>query len=212
MPQTPPFPKRAVRRVTRLRAAAALVTILAMIVGSGLVSAGFTGSGNGLNHTKWGSGQDVSNRVCGKGPQARLVDTAMTFIDGLNSGEFSAWRSVLADDFTAVYAPTGPLVLDQDTAEMINQIFPDSFNDLIVDADRVLVSASCDYVVIHFTAQGTHTGDFIAPTGTVITATGNYVMVTGVYTAEIRHGEIVREWTHWDLLSFLVQLGVVTPP
>lgn len=212
MPHLSQLPKPPGSRLTTLRTVAALAISFTMILGSGLLAAGFTGSGGTLGYAHWGRGADVSNRVCGSGPQARLADTAMTFIDGLNSGDFTAWRSVLADDFTAVYAPTGPAVLDQNAAEMVNRIFPDSFADLVVTADRVLVSASCDHVVIHWTASGTHTVAFPTPSGAVIEATGRQLTVTGAYTAEIRNGEIVREWTHWDLLSFLMQLGVVTPP
>lgn len=135
----------------------------------------------------------------------------MTFFHGLNTGDFSAWRGVLADDFQAIYAPTGPAVLDAETAESVNRSFRIAFEDLHFDIDRVLVSTSCDFVVAHWTATGTHTGPLVTASGAVIPPTGLGGVISGVYTAEIRDGQIVAEWTHWDQLSLLVQLGLIDP-
>jgi hypothetical protein len=157
-------------------------------------------------------GGDVTGRVCGNGPQGRLAGVAMTFIDGFNGQDFSAWRDVLADDFTAIYAPTGPAPLDTKTAELVNQSFIVGSPDIAFAVDRVLISASCDVVAIYWTASGTNTGPTITPSGNPVSPTGLPWTVSGVYTAEIHDGKIVREWTHWDQLTALVQLGLVTLP
>ena len=135
----------------------------------------------------------------------------MTFFHGLNTGDFSAWRAVLADDFTAIYTPTGPATLNAETAQMVNQSFRVAFEDLHFEIDRVLVSASCDFVAVYWTATGTHTGPLVTASGGVVPPTGQSGVIPGVYTAEIREGEIVAEWTHWDQLSLLIQLGLVQP-
>lgn len=163
------------------------------------------------NPDTWNRGPGASARVCGRGPQTRLIEVAMTFFHGLNTGDFSAWRGVLADDFQAIYAPTGPAVLDAETAESVNRSFRIAFEDLHFDIDRVLVSTSCDFVVAHWTATGTHTGPLVTASGAVIPPTGLGGVISGVYTAEIRDGQIVAEWTHWDQLSLLVQLGLIDP-
>lgn len=151
-------------------------------------------------------------RNCGKGPQDRLVAVGMTWIDSFNARDLSGWRGILADDFSAVYAPTGPAVLNAQTAEMVNQSFLDAFGDLAFVADRVVAGASCDYVVIHWTASGVHDGPLVLPSGDVIPATNQPAKVSGAYTAEIRSGQIAREWTHWDLLSLMTQLGLIPAP
>jgi hypothetical protein len=36
--------------------------------------------------------------------------------------------------------------------------------------------------------------------------------VSGVGLAEVRDGKIVREWSYWDQLSLLAQLGITEQP
>lgn len=150
-------------------------------------------------------------RVCGVGPQQRLTDIAMTFIEGFNNRDLSAWRSVLADDFTAAYTPTGTTVLDQEGAEAVNQAFLAAFSNFEFTVERILVSASCDAVAIYWTATGTHDGPLLTPGGNLIEATLNSGTVPGVYTAVIADGQIVHESTHWDQLSMYLQLEILDP-
>jgi hypothetical protein len=36
--------------------------------------------------------------------------------------------------------------------------------------------------------------------------------VSGALLTEVRDGKIVREWTYWDQLSLLAQLGITDQP
>jgi predicted ester cyclase len=40
----------------------------------------------------------------------------------------------------------------------------------------------------------------------------NSVRVSGVMLTEVRDGKIVGEWSYWDQLSLLVQLGITEQP
>jgi steroid delta-isomerase-like uncharacterized protein len=67
--------------------------------------------------------------------------------------------------------------------------------------------AEGDKVATRWTARGTHSGEIsgIAPTGKDVT-------VTGVTISRFAGGKVVEEWTTWDTLGLLVQLGVVPAP
>jgi len=83
--------------------------------------------------------------------------------------------------------------------ETTRRAFPDikfSIDDTIAERNEV---------VIHWTARGTHKGDFLGmhPTGRKATVTG-----TSIYRLD--GGRIVEQWAHWNLMSMMEQLGVPT--
>ena len=67
--------------------------------------------------------------------------------------------------------------------------------------------AEADKVATRWTGRGTHTGEIagIAPTGKDVT-------VTGLTISRFAGGKVVEEWTTWDTLGMLVQLGVIPAP
>ena len=71
---------------------------------------------------------------------------------------------------------------------------------LIVD-DQVAEGAK---VATRWTARGTHTGELAG-----IGPTGKDVTVSGLTISRFAAGKIVEQWTTWDTLGMLVQLGVV---
>ena len=64
-----------------------------------------------------------------------------------------------------------------------------------------------DKVATRWTGRGVHTGEIagIAPTGKEVT-------VAGVTISRLEGGKVVEEWTTWDALGMLVQLGAVPEP
>ncbi len=75
------------------------------------------------------------------------------------------------------------------------------FPDLRFTIDDMI--AERNEVVLHWTARGTHQGQFLgmAPTNKSATVTG-----TSIYKLE--KGKIVEQWSDWNLLSLLEQLGL----
>ena len=61
-------------------------------------------------------------------------------------------------------------------------------------------------VVTHWTARGTHKADFLG-----MPATNRKATVTGSSIYRIEGGKIAEEWSHWNLMSLMEQLGVPTP-
>jgi steroid delta-isomerase-like uncharacterized protein len=67
--------------------------------------------------------------------------------------------------------------------------------------------ADGDKVATRWSARGTHSGEIsgIAPTGKDVT-------VTGMTISRFAGGKVVEEWSTWDTLGLLVQLGVIPAP
>jgi predicted ester cyclase len=67
--------------------------------------------------------------------------------------------------------------------------------------------AEGDIVASRWTAGGTHTGEIsgIAPTGKDVT-------ISGITISRLEGGKIIEEWTNWDTLGMLVQIGAVPIP
>lgn len=67
--------------------------------------------------------------------------------------------------------------------------------------------ADGDKVATRWTGRGTHDGEIagIAPTGKEVT-------VTGLTITRLEDDLVVEDWTNWDTLGMLVQLGAVPVP
>ncbi|MDH4101934.1 MAG: ester cyclase [Thermoleophilia bacterium] len=67
--------------------------------------------------------------------------------------------------------------------------------------------AEGDKVATRWTGRGTQTGEVagIAPTGKEVT-------VTGLTISRLEDGKVVEEWTTWDTLGMLIQLGAIPEP
>lgn len=81
----------------------------------------------------------------------------------------------------------------------------DAFEGAQIEVDSQI--AEGDIVATRWTGRGTHTGEIagIAPTGKEIT-------VSGLTYSRLEGGQIVEEWTNWDALGMLVQIGAVPAP
>jgi steroid delta-isomerase-like uncharacterized protein len=79
------------------------------------------------------------------------------------------------------------------------------FPDLRFTVDDII--AERNEVVIHWTARGTHKGNFLGMAPTNRSAT-----VSGTDIHKIEAGKIVETWSNWNLLSLLEQLGLAATP
>lgn len=79
------------------------------------------------------------------------------------------------------------------------------FADGHITVDEQIVEG--DTVATRWTGRGTQTGEIagIAPTGKQVT-------VTGITISRLEGGKVVEEWSTWDTLGMLVQLGAVPAP
>jgi ketosteroid isomerase-like protein len=61
-------------------------------------------------------------------------------------------------------------------------------------------------------ASGTHDERLATVTGQTIPPTQRSVRVSGALLIEVRDGKIVRDWSYWDQLTLLAQLGITEQP
>jgi steroid delta-isomerase-like uncharacterized protein len=82
------------------------------------------------------------------------------------------------------------------------QMYRTAFSDLEMTVDDVF--ASRDEVVIRWTSKGTNDGEMMG-----MPATGRHATVTGISIDRFdAAGRITENWTEWDNLGLLQQLGV----
>jgi steroid delta-isomerase-like uncharacterized protein len=64
--------------------------------------------------------------------------------------------------------------------------------------------AEGDMVATRWTGRGTHQGELMGSP-----PTGKQVTVSGITISRVKNGKVVEEWSNWDTLGMLQQLGVV---
>lgn len=87
--------------------------------------------------------------------------------------------------------------------------FIDTYRTAFRDA-RITVEASFadgDWVATRWTGRGIHEGALMG-----VAPTGKEVTVTGLSMTRVADGKIVEDWSNWDALGMLIQLGAVPEP
>ncbi|HEX4961558.1 MAG TPA: ester cyclase [Thermoanaerobaculia bacterium] len=79
-----------------------------------------------------------------------------------------------------------------------------AFPDLKITVDKII--AEGDLVAVRFFAEGTNTG-----TGNGIPATGKSIHLSAVSIFRIVDGKVTDEWTAFDSLRLIQQLGLPVP-
>ncbi|HEX2912566.1 MAG TPA: ester cyclase [Chloroflexia bacterium] len=90
----------------------------------------------------------------------------------------------------------------------VNQLIAmlgEAFPDLKLTVEQILLEE--ETAAVRWKIEGTHLGSLpeIAPTWRKIN-------ITGMSFLRFEHGQVVEEWTEWDALSMLEQLGLVNWP
>jgi steroid delta-isomerase-like uncharacterized protein len=117
-------------------------------------------------------------------------------------------RAELADELvTADYVSHGPQAPPADGPDGLRdrvRLYQDSVDGhWTVDE---LVSTG-DRVIARWTGTGTHVGELMG-----IDATGKPISVDAISIFRIADGKIAEEWTVWDALGLLQQVGAVPAP
>jgi steroid delta-isomerase-like uncharacterized protein len=79
------------------------------------------------------------------------------------------------------------------------------FPDLMFTVDDTI--AERDEVVVHWTATGTHKGQFLD-----MPPTNKNASVTGTSINRIEGSKIAEMWSNWNLMSLMEQLGIAMAP
>jgi steroid delta-isomerase-like uncharacterized protein len=120
-------------------------------------------------------------------------------------GNFDAIDELVADTYIG-YDPSQPdPIRGPEGLKATVQQYIDAFSDARITVEDQF--AEGDRVATRWTGRGTHSGEIAC-----IAATGKEVTVSGLTFSRLDGGKVVEEWTNWDTLGMLVQLGAVPAP
>lgn len=121
------------------------------------------------------------------------------FEELLSKGKFELAQQLYAQDFVN-HGIHKDISFDEDQAALKgwHQAFP----DLAIVPEKLI--AEGDLVTIYWIARGTNTG-----TGNGLPATGKKAEQSGITIWRIANGKIKEEWSAFDQLSLMQQLGLL---
>jgi len=132
--------------------------------------------------------------------QTQNKATARRVFDEIfNQGKFDAANELYASDFIN-HGVSRDISLqeDQAAARGWKQAFPDGKMTVVQEI------AEGDLVTVLWTATGTNTGE-----GNGLPATGKKIQERGITIWRIVNGKIVEEWSEFDQLRMMKQLGLL---
>jgi steroid delta-isomerase-like uncharacterized protein len=122
------------------------------------------------------------------------------FEELLSKGKFELAEQLYAKDFVnhGIHRDIG---FDEDQAALKG--WHEAFPDLTITPEKLI--AEGDLVTIYWIARGTNTG-----TGNGLPATGKKAEQSGITIWRIVKGKIREEWSAFDQLSLMQQLGLLS--
>lgn len=122
------------------------------------------------------------------------------FEEILSNGRLELAEQLYAKDFVN-HGIHRDIKLDEDQAALKG--WHDAFPDVSIVPEKLI--AEGDLVTIYWIARGTNTG-----TGNGLPATGKKVEQAGITIWRIVNGKIKEEWSAFDQLSLMQQLGLLS--
>lgn len=120
-------------------------------------------------------------------------------------GDYGVIDRFVADRFVG-YDPSQPEpVRGRDGLKAFIDMYRSAFRDARITVDASF--ADGDWVATRWTGRGIHEGELMG-----VAPTGKEVTVTGLSMTRVADGEIVEDWSNWDALGMLIQLGAVPAP
>jgi steroid delta-isomerase-like uncharacterized protein len=121
------------------------------------------------------------------------------FDEILSRGRFELAEKLYARDFVnhGIHSNAN---LEEDQAALKG--WHQAFSDIVVSPEKLI--AEGDLVTIYWIARGTNTG-----TGNGLPATGKKAELAGITIWRIVDGKITEEWSPFDQLSLMQQLGLL---
>lgn len=110
---------------------------------------------------------------------------------------------IVASDFVA-HGPQSPPAEGPDGVKARVGLYQDSV-DGHWDVQEIFSSA--DRVVTRWTGRGTHRGELMG-----VQPTGKPIAVEAISVFRIADGKLAEEWTVWDALGLLQQVGAAPAP
>jgi steroid delta-isomerase-like uncharacterized protein len=133
------------------------------------------------------------------GPAENRAIAARVLLERMGQGRFEIDGEIYGPGFVAHgFGRDFTLAEDQASGRALRAAFP----DLAVRVDRSV--AEGEMVAVHWSATGTNTA-----AGTMFPGNGRRVTIDGMSFFRFANGRIVEEWSTYDNLAVLRQLGLM---
>lgn len=126
------------------------------------------------------------------------------WIAAWNAKDLDAAVELLAEEYVRHDANLPEVVGPRAQRDFLSGLFM-AFPDLNLRPERLI--AQENLVVVHFTVQGTHRGEFMG-----MPPTEREIMVQGVDIFRLIGDKIAEQWVVMDVLGLMQQLGAVPIP
>lgn len=132
------------------------------------------------------------------------------YLDGMNNRDMSVIEKLFAEDYVCHFPAGQGQVAGRGAFIETLSAFLGAFDGLVFSVEDQL--AEGDKVVLRWSAQGRHTGDYAGiPPGRVIPATGRAISFGATDIYRLQDGQIAEEWNTFDGYHVLHQMGAFAP-
>lgn len=122
-----------------------------------------------------------------------------------NQGKDSIVDEIISDDYIR-HDPSTPQVSgDKEGIQQLMKAFRVAFPDLHFTIEDQVPAE--DKVAVRWTSTGTHQGDLMG-----IPPTGKSIAINGISIYRLAGNKLNGEWTIWDSMGMMQQLGVIPVP
>ena len=120
-----------------------------------------------------------------------------------NEGQLEIEEEIFTPDYV-YHDPSSPEIRGIEAHKQFVTMYRSAFPDLHFTLEDIV--AKGDKVAARWTSTSTHKGELMG-----IPPTGKSTKLTGMNIFRLEEGKIVEEWSNWDTLGLLQQLGVIPP-
>jgi steroid delta-isomerase-like uncharacterized protein len=125
--------------------------------------------------------------------------------ESFNTGNLAPADELVAANFTNHDPSTPPLPAGPAGYKQLITTYRTAYPDIQMTIDDLVVER--DKVAGRWTARGTNTGPLMG-----MPPTGKSATVTGISILTVSNGQVTEQYTNWDTLGMLQQLGVIPTP
>ena len=125
------------------------------------------------------------------------------FAELCNDRQASVADEIIAADYVS-HGPQAPPAEGPEGVKARIAVYQDALDGYW---DVQEIHSAGDRVVVRWIGRGTHTGELMG-----VPATGANIEVDAITILRIADGQIAEEWTVWDALGLLQQVGAVPAP
>lgn len=122
----------------------------------------------------------------------------------MTQGNLDAVDELLADDYVHHTPPPG-MEPDREGFKAFVAAAHAGLHNLTLTTDEIIVQGN--KVAQRWTNTAVHNGEFMG-----VPPTGNQVTFSGISIYTVRDGQIIEDWTHFDSMGLMQQLGAAPTP